>query len=410
MKFTLLFLSVCLSVAAVATPVVSGFSVVQDGSRQVKVAFTLSEPAIVTLAAETNRGDGVYCPIGDENIGFLTGDANRVVGAGQREIVWRPTKSWPQQVVTGGKMRIGVKAWATNAPPDWMVVDLKMKGFVRYYSSEAALPFPGGVTNDLCKSDYLVLRRIPAAAVEWRMGSPADETGRETGGGEDIRIVQLSDDYYMAVYEMTQKQYEHITGSKPAQFVGAFNPVENVSYQDLRGVGTSENYSWPVHGHEVDATSALGLLRSHARGIEFDLPTEAQWEFACRACTAGRFNVDGLSLADLGWYKTISESMTHPVGMWHANAWRLYDLHGNVAEMCLDLYGSGIPEKGAEGEPVLDPKGALPGASSPDYCLWRGGRYDYEVKECRSASRTYWKLDYRNNGVGFRVVCPVAVK
>ena len=141
------------------------------------------------------------------------------------------------------------------------------------------------VSNDTCRTTELWLRRIPRGT--FTMGSPEDELGRN--GDEVQHQVTLTQDYYIGVFEMTQKQYELVTGSNPSDFKGDTRPVECVSYYDLRGTSAEGGAGWPAKGHAVDVNSFFGVLRAKT-GLVFDLPTEAQWEYACRAGTTTALN------------------------------------------------------------------------------------------------------------------------
>ena len=165
------------AVFAADVPQVSNITATQSiASREVTVSYTLNTKAIVTLTVETNRVADVWEPIGDEKLWYVSGDANKVVEAGNHTLTWLPRKAWPNNIITDSKIRIGVKAWALDCPPEIMTVDLKSANTVNYYSSAAALP--GGVQDKRYKTDVLVLRHIPAANVTWTMGAPVGELGR----------------------------------------------------------------------------------------------------------------------------------------------------------------------------------------------------------------------------------------
>ena len=131
-------------------------------------------------------------------------------------------------------------------------------------------------------------------------------------------------------------------------------PYNNVSYNDFRGQPTDSAYNWPDDGHEVDTTKLMYDFRVRT-GIELDFPTEAQWEYACRAGTSGRFYDDSSNGAEVGWYNTNSKGLTGAggvvVGLLKPNAWGLYDMHGNIWEWCLDQF------QVHPSEPQIDPKG-----------------------------------------------------
>jgi formylglycine-generating enzyme required for sulfatase activity len=204
--------------------------------------------------------------------------------------------------------------------------------------------------------------------------------GRFTmGEGRDQHEVALSKPFYVGVTEVTQAQYQAITGTNPSKFNGATNPVDSVSWND--------------------ATEFCKKLSEKTRQT-VRLPTEAEWEYACRAGTATAFSFGDAdsALGDYAWYDANSGSTTHPVGHKKPNAWGLYDMHGNVWEWCADWYED-YP-KGA----VTDPQGA---ASGPSRVL-RGGSWGSAPTGCRSAYRRYFTPDNCDYYFGFRVVVSVS--
>ena len=140
--------------------------------------------------------------------------------------------------------------------------------------------------------------------------------------------VTLTKGFWMGKYEVTQAQYKAVMGSNPAKNYGVGDnyPVYYVTWHD------ATNFCAKLNAQE----KAAGRLPN---GYEYTLPTEAQWEYACRAGTTGDYNVNGATLSDLGWYADNSNSKTHPVGQKKPNAWGLYDMHGNVCEWSFDWYG-----------------------------------------------------------------------
>ena len=269
---------------------------------------------------------------------------------------------------------------------------------------------PGGWTEEY-KTTKLVLRRIPAGS--FTMGSPAGELGRD--GDEPQHAVTLTKDFYIGVFEVTQKQWERVMGNWPSYFNNATyrdsRPVEQVSYYDVReNPANSDDPAvyWPSNDL-VNADSFMGKLRAKT-GEAFDLPTEAQWERACRAGTTNALN-SGMDLTDIYqcpnmdvvgryWYNGGSGNSANgddslgsaKVGSYLPNAWGLYDMHGNVWEWCLDWYESA--PAGA-----LDPPGPASGSSR----VLRGGSWYFIARYCRSANRRYNYPTVRNYVNGFRV-------
>ena len=232
------------------------------------------------------------------------------------------------------------------------------------------------------------------------MGSPTDELGRDD---EEIQHeVTLTQGYWLGKYEVTQAQYNAVMGTNPSYFKGADLPVEQVSWYD------ATNFCAKLTAIE----RAAGRL---PEGYEYTLPTEAQWEYACRAGTTTAFNngkniptasqqwsVPCPNLDEVGWYKHNSDNKTHPVGQKQPNAWGLYDMHGNVEEWCLDrllLYPASS---------VTDPKDVSgTGSTRVD----RGGSWYYYASDCRSACRDGNSPDFNSYDHGFRVaLAPVPTK
>jgi len=198
------------------------------------------------------------------------------------------------------------------------------------------------------------------------------------GGEEGQHEVTLSKPFYVGVTEVTQEQYQAVMGTNPSSFKGATNPVDSVSWND--------------------ATEFCKKLSEKSRQA-VRLPTEAEWEYACRAGSKTKFCFGDADegLGDYAWYLDNSGDMMHPVGQKKPNAWCLYDMHGNAWEWCADGYGD-YPD-GA----VTDPQGAASGSRR----VLRGGSWYCVTDNCRAAYRRGGGPDYRGNRSGFRVVVPV---
>ena len=218
------------------------------------------------------------------------------------------------------------------------------------------------------------------------MGSPESEKGRNEN--ETQHEVTISKDYYLGVHEVTQAQYEKVIGKNPSHFQGAIVGNENA---DL----PVENVSW----HDaVEFCKKLSELPEEKKaGRVYRLPTEAQWEYACRAGSKTAYSFDdeeGL-LPVYGWFYRNSSKRTHTVGLLEPNAWGLYDMHGNVWEWCSDWYGE-YPN-GA----VSDPVGPRPRKGS--HRVIRGGSWCHEAAYCRSAYRYRYVPQDQDDLFGFRV-------
>ena len=216
------------------------------------------------------------------------------------------------------------------------------------------------------------------------MGSPESEQGRNEN--ETQHEVTISKDYYLGVYEVTQAQYEKVMGKNLSYFQGAKVGNENA---DL----PVENVSWD---DAVEFCKKLSDLPEEKKaGRMYRLPTEAEWEYACRAGSKTAYSFDdeeGL-LPEYGWFSRNSSRRTHTVGLLEPNAWGLYDMHGNVWEWCSDWYEE-YP-KGA----VSDPTGPKEGSSR----VYRGGSWGHEAAFCRSGIRNWNDPSRRYNYLGFRL-------
>jgi formylglycine-generating enzyme required for sulfatase activity len=224
---------------------------------------------------------------------------------------------------------------------------------------------------------------------KFTMGSPASEKGRNHDD-ETQHEVTISEDYYLGVFEVTQGQYKKVMGTNP-------------SYFQKRVIRKSDSLMYPVEqvlwADAVEFCKKLSELPEEKKaGRVYRLPTEAEWEYACRADSkaAYSFGANSKTLGDYAWFVEISGVQTHPVGEKKANAWGLYDMHGNVWEWCSDWYGK-YP-KGS----VSDPSGPSGGSCR----VLRGGGWPDVAADCRSAHR-YWMVPsilIIDDGIfGFRV-------
>ena len=227
---------------------------------------------------------------------------------------------------------------------------------------------------------------IPAG--RFLMGSPETEAGRSSNEGPQ-REVTISKAFYMGATEVTQEQYEAVTGSNPSDFKGKTNPVEQVFWYDA-----------------VKFCQAL----STKTGRKARLPTEAEWEYACRAGTATPFHTGTFLGTDRANYeadyalpgarKANYRAKAIPVGSFNANAWGLCDMHGNVCEWCGDWYVDSYANAKNQ-----DPQGPATGARR----VVRGGSWGSNPWGCRSAGRNRYNPHGRINHFGFRVVLSAGV-
>ena len=441
-----------LTSVAVAAPEVGQMQVSLTSDGCAKVSYVVAnEPGVVTFDATYADGTAVA----DADMTDVTGEVNCLVAADVKSIFrWK----LPDAVAAVAKdVTITLRAWPTNCPPDYMVVCLSnLTDRVRYYPSVARFPVPFG--DQLYKTTHLVMRKIPAAGVVWRMGSPDYEPGR-TASAEGTRRVVLTHDYYLGVYPVTIGQYDYLrslTGYPSSgqstsityldqDNVGKRNmkmdwPRGQLSYTYLRGgSGTASGKEWdgvtpywPIGGHaQIDSTSLIGLMRTKW-GVSFDLPSEAEWEFACRAGTTSAYytdvNPDGPpnAITNLAWMAvnsvgpnytnaTMTAYIPHSVGTLAPNAFGLYDMLGGIWEFCADWYA---PISGGA-ELVVDPAGPDTWQTTADsnrawicgYRVRRGGSYATTGGSCRAACRSGYAACYDAAGTpkyqqGFRLWAP----
>ena len=427
-----------------AVPEISNVTMAQDTTRLVTITYTLADaPAVVTVDVQTNNANGAWASIGGEAVWNATGDVWKKVETGSHTITWRPDHSWPDHKIADGGARAVVTAWALDNTPDYMVVDLAaaaQPGTQTYYP--AADFVPGGVTNSLYKTTTLLMRKIMAKDVIWTMGSTTLENQNRQAAHEATHQVKLANNYYIGVYEITQSQWSQVATNNTtavANFTTErfMRPMEKVCYNEIRNAANTTtanaSYNWP---NAPNPSSFLGLLRSKT-GIDFDLPSEAQWEFAARAGNGVGYWNDGTPILNanpdanlnlLGRYERnggrvlSGTSYVDPaancgvtngtaiVGSYLPNAWGIYDMHGNVWEWCLDWYEDNINAHG--GAVNIDPSApakTLSGASGA-YRMLRGGSWSNAAGSCRPAFRSFITPTNRHYGIGFRVLCSAGLQ
>lgn len=188
--------------------------------------------------------------------------------------------------------------------------------------------------------------------------------------------VTITKPFYMGKYEVNQEQWIEIMGENPSEFKNSQNPVDTVSWQDC-----------------ILFTKELSKLTQN----NINLPTEAQWEYACRAETTTKwfFGADEEEAGEYGWIDLNSEGMTHPVGLKMPNNWGLYDMYGNVQEWCLDWYENPYSQTDEK-----NPEGPKKGESR----VIRGGGWGDFPDNARSSYRNAIGEEIANNGCGFRCV------
>ena len=364
------------------------------------VASTLGDAVVVSLAV-ADGGESIPCPSVSGDIGL-----NLTAGSG-KELVWDMGADWDGHVSDNLQFTL-TAVERTN----YLVIDLSGGATAESYPFRYMDTLPSPLPDDY-KTTKLVLRRIPTGT--FVMGSPETELGRDAD--ETPHEVNLKQDYYMGVFEVTQSQWTLVMGSNPSMHpLGDKHPVEKVHYQDIRGA--SAGAGWPTTT-AVDAGSFIGKLQSKT-GLHLDLPTEARWEYACRAGTTLAYNDQtknagqgshcligkesgpeaDQNLDPLAIYAFSIPSGHAEVGTKQPNAWGLYDTLGNVWELCLDWEGTYALST------VTDPAGPASGTRR----ITRGGGSNVQAPMCRSAERASvnpsafaWESD------GFRLCSEIPV-
>ena len=381
-----LLFAACALPAVAAIPQLSGVTFSQEKAPLVKISYTLSDaPAVITFDFLTN---GVS--VGAQFLTNAVGSVNRYVPVGTHTIEWDPVAAGLPTTIKASTTagRAVVTAWPKDAPPDYMVVDLRsgVTDRVAYYASADAVP--GGVLRADYKTDKLVMRRIHAAYKAFRQG-PADGS----------REVMLTKDFYMAIYKLTQGQYWRVKGG--TEPTAAKKPAVKTSggtYSAYRGG------SWP-DTDAVGSTSVAAALNALV-GAEaaFDIPTEAQWEFAarCDKDTLWPFYTESGTFPKTSYISDSSSNPNSEVGMKLPTEWGLYDIFGGLnTDWCRDYYSSNMSKLLALGTSVVDPRGIAKDAA--DTGVVNGETYYYRLRRtdsCVGRSGQRHNLNY-----GGRFVC-----
>lgn len=352
--------------------------------------------------------------------------------SGEYRLVWDSSASTAATAqwltANSGKLQFSVVTAAAQQPSEYLVIDLSAGPDAESWPAERIVGKPKKGWADEYKTTKLVLKRIYAggngdvfsskAGVTFKFGcSEADQTYKCSWDFNALDGV-LTNDYWIGVFELTQKQYQLITGNVIEQ--KNFNSGEKYPQTDIGYYthmrGETVGYRWP-ESSDVDEGSLIGILRKKVRlpkdiptEWKFDLPTEAQWEYACRAGTTGPWNNGGTystyiykteikngetvsyegdtNLDLLGWNPANAKSSGYEVGLLLPNAWGLYDMHGNASEYCLDFNtNSGSPSNERKKKESLGP---IPGGYNLENPrVIKGGAYStyWTTKEAQK----YWK-------------------
>lgn len=373
---------------------------------QVEVAFSLNgteaeTPYRVELSADVpGRGTVVA--------GHVLSDPV-VKGAGPHRLVWDMGRDLPGFVSTNLHVRVSVTEFQSTTPV-FLCVDLATPtpagSLTPRYSVRYTTVEPDW-SNDTCKTSEFWMRRLRAAQFTMGTGS-SFYTVSQQRTYLPAHPVLLTNDYYMAVFETTQTQWGVVTGTWPSAFTNAADratrPVENVTFGRIRG--SNKGVLWPDSA-EVDEGSFVALFRARSGLTTFDLPTDAQWEFAYRAGTTGTYYTDAYAssrfarwsdnggkvldedgkLVDPPKWVAADDGGTARVGSYEPNPWGLYDMAGNVFEVCLDRHSFERTRAEAgvlEIEPVGEPSSIQPGTNDR---VGRGGAATHGRESCSAYFR-----------------------
>ena len=337
-----------------------------EEAKQQAVITSLKVSAIDIVANTTNTATQ------------LSGDLS--LAAGTHAIVWdMDAEGLPLPFKSSN---IVFRVSCEIVPAMYCVIDLSAGSNASSYPvTYLASPPSGGFNVNAYKTTKLVLKRIEAGT--FIMGE--DQT-------VESHRVTLTNPFFCGLFEMTQRQYELVAGTNPYSSTsygeGDTYPVYCASYNMIRG--TSDGAKWPS-SPAVDSSSFIGKLRTRT-SLDFDLPTEAQWEYACRAKTTTTYSYGNSADDNFMWYDNNSNKSRY-VGTKSANPWGIYDMHGNVYEWCLDWKGDTLVYG-------TDPKGSSSGSCR----VVRGGCWGHGAYNCTSFCRTGYAPSANNFYVGFRLV------
>jgi len=445
MKYLLVAIAVSAASLAGATPTVGNVTWRQASNGKVIVGYELSgAPAVVTVDVQTNcSATGEWVSVGGSALYgnaacSAGGDVNRIIDSdGPHSISWDAATAMAGTAPIAGGARAVVTAWPLDNKPDYMVVDISegpaSADRVRYYQSAEFVP--GGVlANTAYRLASLLFRKVAARDVVWTMGNACEFS--RTGDREAAHPVTLANSFYIGVFPVTQRQCNLIYGSfYESNFLidGDMRIRDRLFYHTYQPYVRGETY----YPDAPAADSLLGKLRALVAGaVDFDLPSEAQWEFAAKAggtveegswndgtpyaATSDTFEVDGnlpgryrKNQADESTTCTSEcgpSSGTPIAGSYAPNALGLYDMHGGVAERCLDWAQDSISSLGG----AVNAKGPYlaNGQTLGVNMVVRGGAWCHLASACRASSRAYMAPASTGDEqeAGMRIACRNGLK
>ena len=333
----------------------------------------------------------------------LSGDVedHTVRAEGTHRVTWDASQDLGTNVDVSN-VKVAIVARETTIPPPYMYLDLEtydLRGSFRVPSS----------SDTTTKRTQVWFRRVEAGT--FTMGASAEDRAyfHANVNNESVHQVTITKPFYIAIYETTEAQYYKINSETQWN---SMKPMTGLDYTDLRGSNVGTN--WPARGYQVDSDSFFGRLRSKVgHDVIFDLPTDAQWEMACRSKGDGTFHGDltwndgsayakvndnnhDSNLYRLAWFKG-SVSSIHDVGTKEPSSLGLYDMHGNVWEWCLDWMKDDLGTA-----PVTDPVG--PRHQISYLRIRRGGANGNAPADCRIARRNPAGAGSTHSDYGFRMV------
>lgn len=449
----LLLVALPATIVVAAAPKATVTSVSQSADRTVTVRYSLANPpAVVTFSVETNGANG-WVELDGRCVSSVAGDIFKKVTFDSGEFRWNVDGFGLEGPIASGNLRVKLTAWRTDDTPDYMVVNIAAYGMaaadrVRYYTSTNELP-GGLLDNTEYRKSMVVMRRLHARGIPWTMGSPAGEQGRAGGSRETQHQVTLTNDYYLGVFPLTVAQVTAIYSTENSGQTAGF-PVDRAMRICDRVYYTNGNF--PMRSSNWPAAPAAGTilykLRTLTAGVvdDWDLPTEAQWEFACRANQPIGYWGNGVEYhfedgypytTDHGmpgryrynqgsdWWKTWNDytnTVARTLGVTNAcpiagsyapNAYGFYDMHGGIWEWCLDWYAEDIT--GLNGVVNIDPADGsklADGVTAGQKRVMRGGDYKSVASVCRTARRYDAAPTYPGDSQegGARLCCRAGLK